>query len=331
MTQKPLHIFRAGTHTAQSGLTLTFSESDLAATAAAYDPATHEAPLVVGHPATDDPAYGWVESLAATGDGLEANPRQVDPEFAALVNAERFARISASFFLPDAPGNPAPGVYYLRHVGFLGAAAPAVKGLRKPSFNLSDEAGTVTVEFSIPPAQEVSFVSGPQTQPKTQPQSESPGPTVDYADHAALKAENARLQAELDAERAKQGRAEIAAFAEALIGQGRLLPADKAGLVEFVASIPADGTLEFADGGNTVKTTGRAWLDDFLKRLPVQVEYAERSAAAATPLPGGDDKHRADFAAIPELQAEFGDAETYLAYMKATKSGLAKVLRGKAE
>lgn len=327
----PLNIFRPGAHTAQSGLMLVFTDSDLAATAAAYDPAKHEAPLVVGHPATDDPAYGWVESLAISPDGLEAIPRQVDPEFAALVNAERFNRISASFFLPGAPSNPVPGVYYLRHVGFLGAAAPAVKGLRKPAFNLSDEAGTVTVEFSIPSTHEVSFVSDTPATPTTPPP--AAGPAVDYAAQAAtLQAENARLQAELTAEKARQVRADIAAFAEKLIGEGRLLPVDKPGLVEFVAGVPADTVLEFAAvDGRTVKTAPRAWLEGFLKRLPVQVDYAERSAGAAAPRLAGADQHKAEFAASPDLQAEFGDVETYLAWKRASDAGRAVILRSKAQ
>ena len=46
----PIEIFRAGTHTDSHGTTLNFSESDVAAMAAAYDPALSAAPLVVGHP-----------------------------------------------------------------------------------------------------------------------------------------------------------------------------------------------------------------------------------------------------------------------------------------
>lgn len=154
-----LQIFRSGTHTDTNGLKLTFSTADLSATVRAYNPAKHEAPLVVGHPVTDDPAYGWVAALALSGDCMEAEPRQVEPAFAALVNEERFNRISASFFLPSAPGNPVPGVYYLRHVGFLGAAAPAVTGLRKPSFSLSQAAGTVTFAMSHHSDRSIFFAS----------------------------------------------------------------------------------------------------------------------------------------------------------------------------
>lgn len=122
-----------------SGAKLAFSEADLQASAAAYDPARHEAPLVVGHPSHDGPAYGWVKSLAFAGGALDAEPDQVDPAFAEMVGAGRFKKISASFYMPDAPANPVPGVYYLRHVGFLGAQPPAVKGLRAPAFADNEE------------------------------------------------------------------------------------------------------------------------------------------------------------------------------------------------
>ncbi|QDL55309.1 peptidase [Rhodoferax aquaticus] len=150
-TAEPLHIFKPGRHTPMSGQSLSFSEATLQATVAAYNPALHEAPLVVGHPSHDLPAYGWVTALSfsdgnGNGDtdaGLYATAGQVNTDFADMVAAGAFKKISASFYEPDAPQNPVPGVYYLRHVGFLGAQAPAVKGLRNPSFADSEE-GVVT-------------------------------------------------------------------------------------------------------------------------------------------------------------------------------------------
>ena len=142
---KSIHIFKAGTHTAMSGATLTFSEHDLAASAKAYDPVIHEAPLVVGHPKADAPAYGWVKSLTYAEAGLHADPDQVDAAFAELVQAGRFKKVSASFYTPDSPANPVPGVFYLRHVGFLGAQPPSIKGLKQAEFADSDEG---IVEFS---------------------------------------------------------------------------------------------------------------------------------------------------------------------------------------
>lgn len=147
MPKHPIHIFRAGSHTAMQGQTIAFGEADLAASAAAYDPAKHEAPIVVGHPAADAPAFGWVQSLAAEGGDLNAMPRQVDPAFAEAVSKGRFKKVSASFYQPDSQHNPVPGVYYLRHVGFLGAQPPAVKGLNPVQF--ADDGGDcVSFEFA---------------------------------------------------------------------------------------------------------------------------------------------------------------------------------------
>jgi hypothetical protein len=131
---KPLEIFRAGTHTASDGTRYTFSEADVAACAEAYSPALHEAPIVVGHPKENAPAYGWVASLGVTKGVLKAVPQQVDPQFAEMVSKGRFKKISASFYSPDHSANPKPGVWYLRHVGFLGAQPPAVKGLKDAAF-----------------------------------------------------------------------------------------------------------------------------------------------------------------------------------------------------
>lgn len=58
---KPFEIFRTGTHTSLNGQTKDFSETDLDTIASSYDPQQHEAPIVIGHPETNAPAYGWIE------------------------------------------------------------------------------------------------------------------------------------------------------------------------------------------------------------------------------------------------------------------------------
>ena len=149
-----IHIFRPGRHTSMQGATIDFGESDLIATAKAYDPTRHEAPLVIGHPRADAPAWGWVGGLTADEGGLFATPRQLDPAFAEMVRAGRFKKVSASFYTPDSPHNPVPGVYYLRHVGFLGAQPPAVKGLAPVPVNFAEgdtEEGCVSFDFAESP------------------------------------------------------------------------------------------------------------------------------------------------------------------------------------
>ena len=145
---KRINIFKPGTHTSASGSTLSFSESDLQASVDAYDPELHEAPITVGHPKDNLPAYGWIKSLSFSEErGIDATPDQVDSDFAEMVTAGRFKKVSASFYSPDAPNNPKPGAYYLRHVGFLGAQPPAIKGLKSVEFNEAEEG---VVEFSEP-------------------------------------------------------------------------------------------------------------------------------------------------------------------------------------
>lgn len=134
-----IHFFRAGTHITASGHEVTFSQGDLAKIAAAYDPAAHEAPIVVGHPKTDAPAFGWVERIEARADGLHAIPRQVNSEFAELVKQGAYKKVSGAFYRPDQSSNPRPGSYYLRHVGFLGAEPPAVKGLKGIHFSEGED------------------------------------------------------------------------------------------------------------------------------------------------------------------------------------------------
>lgn len=145
-TLQPIEIFKPGRHKDAHGTVVEFSEGDLAQAASVYDPAIYRAPLVVGHPKNSDLAYGHVTALQvnAARTRLVAEPAQVEPEFAELVAAGRLLAVSASFYQPDSPNNPVPGSYYLRHVGFLGAEAPAIKGLKPPTVQFAEgEQGVV--------------------------------------------------------------------------------------------------------------------------------------------------------------------------------------------
>lgn len=145
-----IEIFRAGRHVAVDGSVHTITHDDLAAIAAAYDPSVGEAPHVIGHPTLGAPAYGWVEKLEARDGVLIAKSAQVDAAFASIVNDGRYKKRSASFFMPNSPGNPKPGSMYLNHVGWLGAAPPAVTGLRDVQF-AADQDGIVEFGVTVRP------------------------------------------------------------------------------------------------------------------------------------------------------------------------------------
>lgn len=293
---QPLAIFRPGRHRAMDGRSYEFSEADLAASAAAYDPKLHEAPLVVGHPRTDDPAWGWVAGLAYAGGALRATPGQVAPEFAEAVNAGRYKKISAAFYHPDSPNNPRPGVYYLRHVGFLGAQPPALKGLGDARFGDDD---TLVIAFSDSDPQEEPPMAKekPQTPPASQSGEPEPGPgfSEQMAELERKREELKTLEAQFaererrlaEAERAHQRR-EIEAFVEELVQQGRVTPNHQAGLVAYLAAESAGEVLEFGEGEAKTKVAADAWLRDFLKSLPRQIEYGEHAPAGAAPPPVDD-------------------------------------------
>ncbi|AAQ59154.1 hypothetical protein [Chromobacterium violaceum] len=126
-------IFKTGTFGSMGGTSLSFSEGDLQMTASAYNPQRYAAPLVIGHPQDDKPVYGKVTGLFVKDGGLYAQAIS-DSALETLVKAGRYRKISASFFPPWSSNNPTPGAYSLKHVGFLGAMPPAVKGMANPEF-----------------------------------------------------------------------------------------------------------------------------------------------------------------------------------------------------
>lgn len=144
-----LAVFAPGTHTAMDGRTITFTPEDCIDLANSYDPSVSEAPFVIGHPSLTAPAYGWAERLEYRDGIVYAAPRQVNPAFAEAFNAGSYKKRSLSIYQPDSPGNPKPGHFYARHVGFLGAVPPGVKGLPDAQFaEVSSDNGPL--EFALP-------------------------------------------------------------------------------------------------------------------------------------------------------------------------------------
>jgi hypothetical protein len=122
-------VFRGGKQIASNGKE--YDGDTLIDTAIAkFNAAVHEPPAVIGHPKEDAPAYGWVEGLKKQGNLLLAKFKQVQPAFAQMVADGLFKKRSAAFY-PDGT---------LRHVGFLGAMPPAVKGLPDVAFAEGDAA-----------------------------------------------------------------------------------------------------------------------------------------------------------------------------------------------
>jgi hypothetical protein len=139
-------IFSTGTHQTTNGESLEFTESDLQKSCRAYDPDTHEAPLVLGaQPKHDDPAYGWVKTLRLSSGRVLASIGQLDPSFLGLTGAGYARLVSSTFYRPAAATNPVPGVWYLRNVSYTGLEKPT-SNTRLASFSES-EGGIVVIGF----------------------------------------------------------------------------------------------------------------------------------------------------------------------------------------
>lgn len=273
-----------------------------------FDPEYHEPPLTVGHPKDDSPAFGWVEGLKKTvKDGtniLVAKFKDIVPEFEQAVREGAYKKRSASFY-PDGR---------LRHVGFLGAAPPAVKGLDGIAFGQEDK--EITFEFVasdekkyIKKQEEVpmsifkekiknmlSFVGIDVSKipedalPDNIPSGMAAG-TFSEADIEAIKKEAAEAErkkaetefAEKKREEQKQKRGqEISNWVSAKVKEGNIPPAlvDR-GLVAFMQGLDAETEIQFSEGEKE-KKDALTWMKDFMETLgtsPIFKEIATKTDA----------------------------------------------------
>lgn len=273
-----IEVFRAGRHVDDQGVARTFTRADLVQMADGYDPALHEAPLTVGHPAHDLPAYGWVRRLAVDGDRLVLREhRDVEPRFAEMVRERRFPKRSTSLYSPDHPSNPKPGGWYVRHIGFLGAQPPGVKGLKEIAF--AEDKAAVCVSFSE------AGEAGQSTQ--EQEQMEKDKDAVAAAQAEAAKEREAREKASAAAQEANNKLAQFAeaqrrathaahvSFAEEQVKAGKLLPKDKGAAVAVLDLLAAGEPVEFAEGDTTKKVQPVEWLKSLISGAKPQVQFGE--------------------------------------------------------
>ena len=294
---KPIEIFRIGAHTPEIGA------KELSDIAAHYDKSKHEAPITKGHPKSNAPAYGWIEELFVRGDSLYALPAQVDKSFEDEVGKGAYKKISASFYLPGASANPIPGKYSLRHVGFLGAQPPAVKGMKAAEFNDSPD-DYATYDFNDSNQSnndgDINMNDSDTTSMGTflgafakalglSSAKETVSPSVDNADGVKPAAVSSQDTTDLDkreaqlkareqaiAEReAKAARADSTEFVESLIKEGKLLPAHKETVINLLESINAKDTVSFDEDGSIITKSKLDATKAFLKALSKQVNYDE--------------------------------------------------------
>ncbi|MGR3760897.1 hypothetical protein ACUXV3_12320 [Roseobacteraceae bacterium NS-SX3] len=308
---RSVEVFRAGTFRAMNGQDFAFSAEDVAAIAANYDAEAAPAPVVVGHPKHDDPAFGWAEGFEVNEAGtLVARLKDLAPEFVSAVEQGRYRKISMKFFPPDAAANPAPGTYYPRHIGFLGGAAPAVPGLKPVEFAAGGDDQLIEVAFSAAAFAEPAFeeVGGmfrklrefiiekfsreaaDQAVPEymiswiedaAKPaEATGPGFTLPKEEDPQMSGDDPKLAAREKAlaERERKLRhTESVSFADGLVAGGKLLPVQKDGVVALLDELGglAESEIAFSDGGTAKNTDPASLLKDILSATPEIVPQGE--------------------------------------------------------
>ena len=221
-------IARTGTFKAGNGREATFTPGIFDKLIQGFDERVRRIPLVFGHPATNAPAYGWVEALRRSGNTLQAKFKQVHDDVKQLVHNGNFKNVSISL---------SPDLSFLHHVGLLGAVQPAISGLREVSF--ADSFNCLTFEFSQDELQE---------------------------EIELLKEEVAQLRAMLEERQGKeedQAKENKLARLKNTVSQGKVSPAEFALLEPFAtALLESNSMLTFAAHSEPINA-----LDAFVDML----------------------------------------------------------------
>ena len=121
-----LEAFYVGEHTDATGNTLTWTREDLQGIADRYTSHVSSggsyAPVVLGHPRDDSPAYGVIKGVELRGDSMWF---QVALSDAIKESVERGEYTERSVWFERV----ADGEWRIRHLGFLGGTPPALKNL----------------------------------------------------------------------------------------------------------------------------------------------------------------------------------------------------------
>lgn len=288
-SEKWIEIARTGTFTDSMGRPQTFTDTDLAAIAAAYNPEKRDAPLVFGHPKDNAPAFGWVRKVEKRGQKLFALFAHVPGVVKDLVAQQHYRHVSMSL-MPDR--------VTLRHVALLGAAQPAIDGLQ--AVELADGDGAIDVALAdthggTMDEQELQRKIGQMQAQIEQLTTEKATLEKQLADATAGKdsAESGKADAE---KKAEDLGAEFAAYRGKIEGErregritglikaGKVKPAEKESVRSFAVKLAAvDGTVDFAapDGTREAVTAEERYFRE-LEARPVD----ERFADFAAPVPG---------------------------------------------
>lgn len=261
-------IFKTGIHKDSKGTERNWTNEDLETIKSNFEKYNPDVPICVGHPKSNSPAYGWIDTLKIEGEKLFASFKQVQDEFKQAVNKGLFKTRSISL-TPDLK---------LRHLAFLGAQAPAIKGME--AFQFENNEDDILIEF-----QEERTNMEIQEQldkAKDELKSGSQGGTKSQSDRALdfcetiddrrsnfnctggkeqkqielLQKENADLKAQILQQQQEAQSKDFEDFCDKAIEKGNILPAQKDSVINILSAC-SNTNFEFADD------TGKTPVQEF--------------------------------------------------------------------
>lgn len=246
-------IFRAGEYGAKGR----YTEADLDKMVTNFN-AEDQVPIVVGHPQTDSPAWGWLSEVKRVGNVLMAKVGELHKDFASALAESKFKNRSVRIARTSAGPK-------LLHLGFLGAVLPEVDGLKQMA-QFDGDGDRVDHDFDLAAA----AAQGDNHEESDMEKDEQINKLK--ADLAAEKAARAAERTAAEEKAKKSMLAEFALFVDSeVIATGKLPKERKQEMVGFMASLPSGETADFSveTDGATKKYSPVEWFKDFVKGLPV--------------------------------------------------------------
>lgn len=347
MLENWCEIFRTGKHIASNGQEVNVTEKDLDEIVSNFSDKNPDVPIVIGHPKTNNPAYGWVDKLKREGDKLYACYKDVASEFEEWVKDGRYKTRSIS--LKD---------NVLRHIGWLGAKPPAIKGLEAYQFEEDENALSFSEDFKFTTIAQVlsnlrdfliekygteiadSVVANwriedlKQIDTKTEDEIRAfceaiinppePDEQNEYSEPDPRDTVISELKQKLEQERADKRRSEHVQFAENAVLNGNITPAQKAFVTDFMEVCYSQGEYEFSEGDE--KSVNKRFKD-FINSLK-QVDFSETATGKKVELSTGEIVDFSDGVSIANAilvkQAEYekqGISKTSAEILKELKKG----------
>jgi hypothetical protein len=297
-----------GKATSSSGEEIDFTLADLNEIADSYDGVNNPAPIVIGHPKSNEPAMGWFESIKVVGNQLMGIPTKVNEAFKESVKRGEYLKVSPSIFKRDANANPTKGKLSLRHLGALGAGAPAMpNGVLNPD-DFADTDESFCFDFSF---EEVAKQKKLETKPKRKK-------TVSK-DKEKEANDFAELQRRLDASELKNKELaktnsdliknsivkETDDFCAELVKAGNILPSHKDSVKAIFGSLDSLDSSDFSEGDNP-----RELVKGFLKTINA-FDFNEKSKDNDEPKPHSDFNAPTDAIVVKDDLVDLAEIEAF--------------------